>query len=160
MLTGKELRRWISGAYVRAQSVIFVLSAALVLLIVVTPLAQAQNFSILYGFGRNADGRSPQAGLFWNPGGGLYGTTFLGGSLSCSCGTVFKLFPNGDFTVVHTFTGADGANPAAVLIADPKGNLYEPHPKAVWAANRRNGVQIGPASNARWFLDRNCPLYF
>jgi uncharacterized repeat protein (TIGR03803 family) len=124
MLSGKEPGRWISGAWLRALGVTFALSASLVLAILVTPLAGAQTFSILYGFGRGADGRSPQAGLIWTPGGGLYGTTFLGGNPSCSCGTVFKLFPNGDFTVVHTFTGADGANPSAVLMADPKDNLY------------------------------------
>ncbi|MGA8493356.1 MAG: choice-of-anchor tandem repeat GloVer-containing protein [Terriglobales bacterium] len=85
---------------------------------------QAQTYSILYAFQRKVDGGGPQAGLFLSPGGGLYGTTFLGGDPSCSCGTVFELLPNGAFTVLHEFTGPDGANPAAALIADGDGNLY------------------------------------
>jgi uncharacterized repeat protein (TIGR03803 family) len=41
---------------------------------------------------------------------------------------VFKLSPlsNGtwQYSVLHRFTGKDGANPAASLILDDKGNLY------------------------------------
>jgi uncharacterized repeat protein (TIGR03803 family) len=58
--------------------------------------------------------------------GNLYGTTFAGGSYVCSggCGTVFKLTPSGTETVLYRFTGGDGANPTAGLIADASGNLY------------------------------------
>jgi hypothetical protein len=41
---------------------------------------------------------------------------------------VYKLLPrkNGKwkYTVLHTFIGSDGAQPAASLILDDKGNLY------------------------------------
>jgi uncharacterized repeat protein (TIGR03803 family) len=44
--------------------------------------------------------------------------------LSGQCGVVFKLSPTGTEAVLHSFTGADGANPEAGLIQDPGGNLY------------------------------------
>ena len=37
---------------------------------------------------------------------------------------VFKVSSEGKETVLHSFTGADGANPRAGLILDAKGNLY------------------------------------
>jgi uncharacterized repeat protein (TIGR03803 family) len=47
----------------------------------------------------------------------------LGGSTNN--GTVFKLDPSGNETVLHDFTGgADGAAPAAGLVRDKLGNLY------------------------------------
>lgn len=37
---------------------------------------------------------------------------------------MFKLDPTGKEAVLHSFTGADGAYPAAGLIMDAEGNLY------------------------------------
>jgi len=37
---------------------------------------------------------------------------------------VFRLDGTGNFTVLHTFTGTDGAYPYAGLVADTAGNLY------------------------------------
>ena len=75
------------------------------------------------------DGACPLAGLIADKAGNLYGTTFEGGSTGCEgygCGTVFKLTPNGEHTVLHTFTGedGDGSYPQAALIEDEAGNLY------------------------------------
>jgi uncharacterized repeat protein (TIGR03803 family) len=62
--------------------------------------------------------------------GNLYGTTIYGGNnKSCpasgiGCGTVFKLDTHGVETVLHNFTGPDGANPVASLMMDAKGDLY------------------------------------
>ncbi len=64
--------------------------------------------------------------------GNLYSTTSGGGSGNCSsngtvvgCGTVFKLDPSGNETVLHRFTGgSDGAFPGVSLIMDKAGNLY------------------------------------
>src|SRR5271154_5374754 len=39
-------------------------------------------------------------------------------------GVVFKVDPVGNETVLHTFGGADGANPTSVLMLDSSGNLY------------------------------------
>jgi uncharacterized repeat protein (TIGR03803 family) len=40
-------------------------------------------------------------------------------------GTIYKLDPNGNQTILYSFTGgADGADPCAGVIRDTAGNLY------------------------------------
>jgi len=63
--------------------------------------------------------------------GNLYGTSFFGGTGSCSggCGTVWKLTPNaGKFkaSTLYSFQGgtADGATPYAGVVLDSRGNIY------------------------------------
>jgi uncharacterized repeat protein (TIGR03803 family) len=60
--------------------------------------------------------------------GDLYGVTVNGGDPNCDCGVVYKLAPGSKgrwkYTVLHRFTGYDGAQPVAQLIFDSKGNLY------------------------------------
>jgi uncharacterized repeat protein (TIGR03803 family) len=62
--------------------------------------------------------------------GNLYGTTYNGGSSpNChlGCGTTFKLTPsNGSwvYTLLHEFTGTEGALPWGVVVVDANGNLY------------------------------------
>jgi uncharacterized repeat protein (TIGR03803 family) len=70
------------------------------------------------------DGEQPYAGVIMDSAGNVYGTTVGGGS--ASYGTVFKLDPSGNETVLHSFTGAngDGENPEAGLVLDSAGNLY------------------------------------
>ena len=84
--------------------------------------------TVLYSFAGGADGAFPLAGLIRDVGGNLYGTTQSGGTSSgCApfgCGVVFKLSPTGTETVLHSFTGRDGAFPSAGLIQDTVGNLY------------------------------------
>lgn len=74
------------------------------------------------------DGVHPVGSLVFDTAGNLYGTTLDGGDDQCDCGTVFKLSPtkNGKWTrtVLHRFSGKDGANPFAGLIFDAAGNLY------------------------------------
>lgn len=86
----------------------------------------------LYAFkGYPGDGAGPHAGLVADSKGNLYGTTEYGGSGACEnfyaqgCGIVFKVTPGGAETILHSFNGgsADGANPAASLILDKRGNL-------------------------------------
>jgi uncharacterized repeat protein (TIGR03803 family) len=86
--------------------------------------ASAQTLTTLYSFaGRPSDGALPEASLIADAAGNLYGTTFGGGSGN-GYGTIFKLTPTGTESVLHTFTGGDGAWPGAALIADAAGNLY------------------------------------
>jgi uncharacterized repeat protein (TIGR03803 family) len=93
--------------------------------------AQAQTESVLYSFSGAGDGANPNGGLISDAAGNLYGTAYEGGDLSAcggaGCGVVFKLSPNASGwteTVLHAFSGGDGANPSAGLIFDTKGNLY------------------------------------
>jgi uncharacterized repeat protein (TIGR03803 family) len=76
-----------------------------------------------------ADGNEPEAGVIRDSAGNLYGTAVIGGgsSFNCGdfgCGTVFKLAPDGTFTVLHDFAGGDGGTPLGGLLLDSKGNLY------------------------------------
>ena len=66
--------------------------------------------TILYSFTGVKDGGIPIGRLLRDSAGNLYGITSLGGDPTCSCGTVFKLHPNGTLTVLHNFKGGkDGA---------------------------------------------------
>jgi uncharacterized repeat protein (TIGR03803 family) len=82
--------------------------------------------TVLYSFcseANCADGQWPYGGLARDPKGNLYGTTSIGGA--DNFGTVFKVAPSGEETVLHSFTrGVDGGYPWAGLIRDSKGNLY------------------------------------
>jgi uncharacterized repeat protein (TIGR03803 family) len=84
--------------------------------------------TILYDFVGNAKGSGPGGGVVMDKKGNLYGTTVSGGSSLCGCGVMFRLSASSNgkwkYTVLHTFTGADGAQPDANLILDSKGNLY------------------------------------
>ena len=86
--------------------------------------ASAQTFRLLYQFKSGPDGDNPYASLILDAEGNLYGTTMIDGAYSC--GTVFKVSPEGKETVLHSFTGTggDGANPVAPLTRDAAGNLY------------------------------------
>jgi uncharacterized repeat protein (TIGR03803 family) len=83
--------------------------------------------TLLYNFGNGQNGYAPDGGVVIDKAGVLYGTTGYSGS-GCGCGVVYKLAPgkNGKwtYTVLHAFTGSDGAVPAGGLTMDDKGNLY------------------------------------
>ena len=86
--------------------------------------AQVQSFSVLYNFSNSPDGASPDKGtLVLDPAGNLYGTTYAGGIFSQ--GTIFKLDPSGNETVLYHFRGLkDGAGPIGGLVLDSTGNFY------------------------------------
>ncbi len=71
-----------------------------------------------------ADGNSPVGQLVQAADGNLYGATYNGGGGCGNCGVVFSVSPAGAFTLVHSFTGADGAFPTSGLYAAADGNLY------------------------------------
>ena len=105
------------------------LGAALIAVAGFSSTAAAQELITLHSF-TGDDGANPEAGLIADPAGNLYGTTQRGGvttTESCrpvGCGTVFQLTPSGTLNVLHSFTGSDGEEPFAGLIADAAGNLY------------------------------------
>lgn len=78
--------------------------------------------TLLHSF-QGSDGSEPfYGGLIMDLAGNLYGTTSAGGSYGN--GTVFKLDPSGNETVLHSFQGTDGDAPYGGLIRDWTGNLY------------------------------------
>jgi uncharacterized repeat protein (TIGR03803 family) len=85
------------------------------------------NETVLYRFTGGVDGYWPSAPLIRDSTGNLYGTTDLGGVMTCAngagCGTIFKLDVAGSKTVLHAFDSFDGWGPGG-LIRDAAGNLY------------------------------------
>ena len=79
----------------------------------------------LYTFTGGDDGGSPFANVTVDAAGNLYGTTSQGGT--AGRGTVFKLSPSGEETVLYNFTftaGVDGGAPYAGVTLDSAGNIY------------------------------------
>ncbi len=75
------------------------------------------------GLLENAEGATPLGGLLDGGDGYFYGTTAQGGS--DGNGVVFAIPADGStFTVLHSFTGADGARPVAELMVASSGKLY------------------------------------
>jgi uncharacterized repeat protein (TIGR03803 family) len=88
------------------------------------------DLKLLHSFS-GADGNQPYGPLVAGPGGILYGVTFFGGTSypAQSYGVLYKLAPDGTFTLLHSFTnGADGANPTSLVI-------------------EKNGIVVGGALN-------------
>ena len=71
------------------------------------------------------DGYGPTGDLIFDRAGNIYGTTTSGGANNS--GAVYELTPmNGSWTetILHSFSGADGARPTTGVIFDSSGNLY------------------------------------
>lgn len=97
--------------------------------------ALTPTITILHAF-NGTDGSAPVAPLLQASDGNFYGTTFYGGDDGHGCaqgceGTVFKITPEGQFTLLHTFVGGgttpayrDGHNPWGGLVEGPDGYLY------------------------------------
>ena len=93
---------------------------------------------VIYEFaGYPLDGGRPEAGLFLDQFGNLYGTTLRGGDGGCvgtndetvGCGTVFELVPQGGaWKEGHLYsfqdTGDDGLYPSASPVVDGAGNIF------------------------------------
>ena len=86
-------------------------------------VASAQTYNVLHTF----PSCSSNAGLFSALVEGadhhFYGTTNVADGIG---GTIYKISPTGDVTVLHTFVGAptDGSNPTASLVLAGDGNFY------------------------------------
>jgi uncharacterized repeat protein (TIGR03803 family) len=100
-----------------------------------TPSQGGWTQTVLYAFTGGRDGAGPAAGLLLDTDGNLYGTTVAGGSLALcrnlgpasGCGVMFKLTHSSSgwtYSVIHRFSGSDGAAPYSNLISDSAGNLY------------------------------------
>jgi uncharacterized repeat protein (TIGR03803 family) len=82
--------------------------------------------TILYSFNGGSDGGTPQSSLIMDQADNLYGTASGGDGGDSNCGTVYRLAPDGTFTVLHSFGAqkTDGCEPLAGLYADAAGNFY------------------------------------
>ena len=102
----------------------FVLVLMVLVLAVAMQPAQAQHFHVLHEFQNGPfDGASPAGALVRDEAGNLYGTTGHGG-LNQE-GVVYKIDPSGAESILFSFDGTNGSNPAwGNLIFDAAGNLY------------------------------------
>ena len=102
----------------------------LVMVVLLTVSASAQTERVIHVFNgtNHIDGSGQEGNLIVDSAGNLYGTSF--GSGSTGIGIVYKLSPpvppGGGWTetVLHSFSGPDGENPAAGVVFDSAGNLY------------------------------------
>jgi len=85
-------------------------------------------FTLLHTFNGTTEGGTPSAPVTFDAAGNLYGGTNFGGNDQCGgpgCGVVYKLAPNGAYTVVYTFKGpADGQDVADSVYVDHAGNIF------------------------------------
>ena len=86
------------------------------------------NETLMHTFGKGRHGASPQGGVALDNVGDVYGVTALGGAGSCGCGVVYKAAyqhaGNWKYSVLHTFTGNDGALPVTLIFGEKSGKLY------------------------------------
>lgn len=92
-----------------------------------SPSGDSWTFTVLYNFTSPLGGQcGPRAGLFIDPVGNLYGTTYCDGAYGY--GNVFELSPsNGGWTYkdLYDFRGGnDGKNPISNVSLHPNGKLY------------------------------------
>lgn len=111
----------------------------------VVKLARGGTVTVLHAFpDAPSDGANPYGSVVFDRKGNLYGTTNSGGRIcgdyGSSCGTVFKLAPDGTETILRAFRKkkGDGILPYAGLTQDAKGNLYGTTSRRSW--NRGGGT--------------------
>ena len=97
-------------------------------------MTPAGSVTVLHAFD-GTDGFLPHAALIQAADGNFYGTTEQGGAPGTFCGTVFRITPAGDVTVLHTFAGgSEPCAPQAALIQGTDGQFY----------GTVGGVALGP----------------
>jgi uncharacterized repeat protein (TIGR03803 family) len=69
------------------------------------------------------DGADPQSGLTLGSDGNFYGVTAMNGP-GPEEGEIFRITPEGTFTVLHGFDGVHGAYPVGALVQATDGNFY------------------------------------
>ena len=77
-------------------------------------VAQDGTLTTLYNFTGGADGGSPEGDVLV-VGKNIYSMATSGGDPGCQCGGVYKVNSKGKETMLHAFTGADGAGYSAGL---------------------------------------------
>lgn len=113
--------------------------------------------TVIYSFAGGADGAAPAAAPVFDQAGNLYGTTEYGGSVTCGCGTAFKLSPGLDGhwteTLIYAFQSeADGMWPTSSLVIDRLGNLLGTTSRGGSSEDYGFGTvfKLVPGSNGQW----------
>ena len=117
---------------------------------VVFKMTPAGVYTALYQLNGTTDGQYPLTGLIQGSDGNFYGATNQGGILSSACpvgcGTVFKVTPQGMYSVLHTFTHTDGDSPYGAIYQHTNGVIY--------GTTRYGGAGTDSACQA------NCGVFF
>ena len=117
---------------------------------VVFQLTPAGVYSVLHHMNGTSDGAVSYTGLIQATDGNFYGVTSQGGIITSACpsgcGTLFRITPQGAYSVLHTFTHVDGDSPQSSLYQHTNGRIY--------GATEFGGTGTDPACNA------NCGVFF
>jgi uncharacterized repeat protein (TIGR03803 family) len=133
-----------------------VLSAMMLVLIMLGTPASAQTFSVLYNFGtNNGDPTDPANGtVTQGQDGNLYGASWNGGINICgdagvTCGSVFRITPDGALSVIYNFSGADGEKPIGLTLGID-GNFYG---ATAYGINGHSSIARMPGNHcSRWLV--------
>ncbi len=93
----------------------------------ISPTGNFTNICSLYG---GTNGYDPSYAMILARDGNFYGTTTYGGAGyneaddTDNGGTVFKLTPTGEFTLLNSFVGTNGFQPTGRLMQSTNGNIY------------------------------------
>jgi len=84
------------------------------------------NETNLHTFGNaQNDGTYPESPLISDSRGNLYGTTIQGGTYGLPGGVMYRITPQGDYSIVYNFGGkSNGSAPAGPLLASPNGSFF------------------------------------
>lgn len=89
------------------------------------------SIATIHSFNHATEGAGPWSAPIFDSDGNMYGTTEIGGNLSCAyvsslpgCGTIYERDTSGNVTTLHSFAGTDGAYPIPSLLAATGGMFY------------------------------------
>ena len=129
MANPRQLRNLTPGPIRGAATAALALAIVFSLTVVTAGTAQAQTYQVLYTFTGGNDGAGPYAGLTWDKGGKLYGTTHSGNS-GTNWGNVFQLRRSGSSWTFNPLGLFDGTLSSRVTFG-PDGLLYSVSPNNI-----------------------------
>ncbi len=95
---------------------------------VVFQMTPTGSFTVLHEMNGLSDGAFPEAGLVQGTDGNFYGANSNSGAVSGACpygcGTLFKITPQGVFTVLYNFDHIRGDTPVTAMMQHTNGLLY------------------------------------